>query len=62
LEDNIFPEGDYYCGDLLDTVLKVDINFWKSNPSYKNDLEYIIEKNINDLKYRLCSFQKRFVK
>lgn len=31
LNDNIFTEGDLYCGDLLDSVLKVDKSFWQDN-------------------------------
>ncbi|MBB6215974.1 hypothetical protein HNQ80_002065 [Anaerosolibacter carboniphilus] len=61
LEDNIFSEGNFYCGDLLDSVLKVDKKFWKNNPIYKNDLEYLLEKNIKDLACKLASFHQRFV-
>ena len=56
LEDNIFDEGSIYSGDLLDTVLRADKNFWINNTIYKKDLENILEKNINDLKYKLSSF------
>lgn len=61
LDDNIFVEGNLYSGDLLDTVLKVDTNFWRTNPIYKKDLESLLEKNINDLKYKLSSFYQRFI-
>jgi hypothetical protein len=56
LEDNIFAKGDMYSGDLLDTVLRIDSNFWGNNPIYKADLEYILEENINKLKNKLGSF------
>lgn len=35
LEDNIFAEGDCYCGDLLNVVLDVSNQFWESNNAYK---------------------------
>jgi hypothetical protein len=61
LEDNIFTEGNIYSGNLLDTVLKVKLNFWRNNPIYKKDLEDLLEKNINDLKYKLTSFCQELI-
>lgn len=61
LEDNIFTKGDIYSGDLLDTILSVDNNFWENNLIYKKDLEYILQKNINILTSKLSSFCKRFI-
>lgn len=61
LEDNIFAEGNFYCGDLLDSVLKVGKRFWENNPIYKDDLEYLVGKNIKNLEYKLASFCQRFV-
>lgn len=60
LEDNVFVEGDICSGDLLDSLLKVDRKFWEANSTYKNDLENLLEKNIEDLKIKLLSFRKRF--
>lgn len=57
LEDNIYAEGNFYCGDLLDAVLRVDFDFWRKNPIYKSDLEYIISKNIEDLEGKLISIR-----
>lgn len=34
LEDNVFAEGDFYCGDLLEALLGVDKDFWKNNTDY----------------------------
>jgi hypothetical protein len=62
LEDNIFAEGDKYSGDLLDTVLRVDKNFWRNNLVYKTDLEDILEKNINKLKTNLHLFVRDLFK
>jgi len=36
LIENIFAEGDYYPGDLLANVLKIDQEFWRNNrPAWK---------------------------
>lgn len=61
LDDNIFAEGVYYCGDLIDVVLKVSKEFWESNPTYKNDIEHLIDKNIRTLDSKLSSFRQRFL-
>lgn len=61
LNDNIFAEGGYYCGDLLDVVLKVSNDFWISNPTYKNDIEHLIDKNIRTLDSKISSFRQRFL-
>lgn len=42
LKINPFLEGDFYNGDLLVAVLGVDDHFWEQNPSYKDELDYII--------------------
>lgn len=58
LEDDIFAEGSIYSGDLLDEVLRVDKNFWRNNRTYRKDLESMLERNINDLKCKLSSFNQ----
>jgi len=58
LEDNIYAEGDFYCGDLLNAVLKANKEFWNSNSEYKNDLINILENNIQDLIIKLDSFRQ----
>ncbi len=59
LDDDIYSEGDYYCGDLLEALLRVDKDFWNDNVTYKTDLENILEKNIEDLTSKLFSFRKK---
>lgn len=61
LEDNILSEGDFFCGDLLESVLKIRKSFWESNPIYKNHLENILEENIRCLEGKLGSFRKIFI-
>ena len=53
LEDNLFTQGDLYAGDLLDMVLNVKAEFWRSNPLYKKDLENILDGTIKDLERKL---------
>ena len=57
ISDNILAEGDYYPGDLLEMLLKIDSIFWKVNPIYKKDLESILIRNIEDLSKKLKEFQ-----
>jgi hypothetical protein len=60
LDDNTFSEGDYYCSDLLEALLRTDIEFWIKNDIYKSDIENIIERNIDDLQSKLFSFRNKF--
>jgi hypothetical protein len=32
LEENPFASGDFFYGDLLITILRIDVNFWRENP------------------------------
>jgi hypothetical protein len=57
LEDDLFAKGNLYYGDLLDTLLTLNDSFWSANPTYKQDLEDIIEKNINELTIKLDCFR-----
>lgn len=61
LEDNIYPDEELYPSVLLNTVLNVGRDFWISNPDYKNDLETIIVKNIEDLESKLDSFRHSLI-
>lgn len=45
LEQNPFVEGDFYPGDLLNSVLKSDINYWKENAASRNIMLSIIDKS-----------------
>jgi hypothetical protein len=60
LKDNVFAEGNFYCGDLLESLLGVDKEFWKNNTDYKCDLENMLQKNIENLKSKLDSFHNKF--
>lgn len=47
LHINILSEGDYYAGDLLNVVLKVDKAFWSKNSLLFKNLIQLIKENKN---------------
>jgi hypothetical protein len=52
LKENPFAEGDFYEGDLLVNVLRIDRNFWIENAQFIPDLNGIIlsvKSRIHDL-------------
>lgn len=42
LKENPFAEGDFYKGDLLECVLKIEQSFWDKNPEMYYELDSII--------------------
>lgn len=61
LGDNVLSEGDLYCGDLLESMLRVNKNFWENNPMYKNDFEIILKNAVNELKSKQSFFNQKFI-
>jgi len=49
LSHTLFAEGDYYEGDLLKSILTIDISFWEENPSLKEDLKQICLKDFGKI-------------
>jgi hypothetical protein len=49
LENDAFIEGDFFEGDLLLNVMRIDNLYWKSNPNYKRKLLEIYRSNLNSL-------------
>ncbi len=45
LSINILAEGDYYEGDLLTTVLRVNREYWKENKGQLNTLRTLFHSN-----------------
>jgi hypothetical protein len=45
LSQDILTEGDYYKGDVLASVLNVDISFWEKNPALKVQVQHLILDN-----------------
>ena len=52
LNKNLFAEGDYYPGDLLQSVLNVDLNFWLTNRPLWEYIHQLIINNSFELEDR----------
>jgi hypothetical protein len=50
LEEYAFVEGDFYEGDLLVYVSRIDPSFWDRNPQLKQRLNDVIERNFDGIK------------
>jgi hypothetical protein len=44
LERNPLAQGDFYAGDLLAHVLRVDARFWSEHPDYREKVESILQR------------------
>ena len=49
LQTDIFAEGDYYPGDLLNNVLSVDTKFWTANRDLWTKINELIKSKRNDI-------------
>lgn len=49
LAENLFAEGDYYEGDLLKSVLTLDLEFWEQNKDLKKRLLDICTKDFHKI-------------
>ncbi|GAB3329478.1 hypothetical protein GCM10027299_32900 [Larkinella ripae] len=52
LNKNLFAEGDYYPGDLLQSVLNVDLSFWLTNRPLWQYIHQLIINNSFELEDR----------
>jgi hypothetical protein len=52
LTKNPFAEGDYYPGDLLQSVLNVDLDFWLTNRPFWQYIHQLIINNSYELEDR----------
>jgi hypothetical protein len=43
LKTDILAEGDFYPGDLLNSVISADNSFWKNNKTLWNEVIYLLE-------------------
>jgi len=50
LTDNLFAEGDFYPGDLLQNVLQVEIKFWEDHKHYWMQIDNLIKDKLKELK------------
>ena len=50
LEKNLFAEGEYFPGDLLNMVLQIKHSFWVENKVYWRQLDELIKGRMAELK------------
>jgi len=55
LSDDLFAEGDYYDGDLLNAVLTIKPGFWPIHHQYWMDIKKLIAGMENELEERKIS-------
>ena len=61
LQANLFAEGDFYEGDLLQSVFNVDEKFWKEHSTLKEKINHLIlgrESELEEYKIRTDKFLK----
>jgi len=49
LKDDLFAEGDFYPGDLLQNVLNAPISFWKENKELWEDVHTLIIDRVDEI-------------
>jgi len=52
LTENLWAEADFYEGDILNTVLKIDTEFWDNNKIYWLTLHDLIKNRMDEIKIR----------
>ena len=52
LIEDLWAEADFYEGDVLNSVLKIDTEFWDNNKSYWLTLHHLIENRTDELEKR----------
>jgi len=60
LTDDLFAEGDYYEGDLLNAVLTIEKGFWLTHPEYWEEIKKMItgkENELAELKIKTANFE-----
>lgn len=59
LEKDIMVEGDFFPGDLLEKVAKVETKFWEGNVELKAKLQELIQHNLRSCEDELLRILKR---
>ena len=49
LKKDLFAEGDYYEGDLLKSVLHIEIAFWDDNEDYWQGIDSLIKSHREEI-------------
>jgi hypothetical protein len=50
LEENILVQGDFFPGDLLTNVLRINKDFWEQEPKLYKQLKKLVEANYEIIK------------
>ena len=50
LQDNIFVDTEFYKGDLLENILKIDTSYWENNENYWTQLNDLMKEKRKELK------------
>ena len=58
LQKDIFAEGDYYPGDLLNAILNIDASFWQQNAALWQEVDTLIANNRTQITVKKISFIK----
>ncbi|WP_052273477.1 contact-dependent growth inhibition system immunity protein [Flavihumibacter solisilvae] len=58
LEKDLLVETDYYEGDLLASILDVNLEFWKTNQSYWSEVNRLIRDRKQELGQKKISTAK----
>jgi hypothetical protein len=58
LKTDVLIEGDFYPGDLLESVLKIDKNFWTQNINLKGQFIDLLNLNIDKIKSENIDLEK----
>lgn len=54
LKKDLFISGDFYEGDLLQVILKMEKQFWIDNPIVKNEIDNLIKGKEDEMeKYQI---------
>ena len=57
LKDDLFVEGDFYPGDLLQSVLKVSVSFWKEHKELWSNVHVLIKDRVEEISEHNISAQ-----
>lgn len=49
LKDDLFAEGDFYPGDLLQNVLKIPVSFWKQHQELWQSVHSLIKDQVDEI-------------
>ena len=58
LFNDLFVEGNFFEGDLLQNVLKIDTKFWNENKKYWQELNNLIKDRRNEIAARRIDIAK----